>query len=134
MEKNKVVCDTDVMIDYWNIESKRHFQTKSILEEEIGLDNIVISAITKMELLMGAANKLEESNISKKINRFNIALINNEITKEAIQLFETYRLSNGLAIPDCFIGSTAKVMNLELFNYNTKDYKFMQQLRLYNKE
>ena len=125
MAKNKIVCETDVMIDYWDVSSKRHSQTKTILEDKVGLDNIVISAITKMELLMGASNKDEESKIRKKLNRFNIALINNEITEEAILLFETYRLSHGLAIPDCFIGSTAKIMNLELFTYNLKDYRFM---------
>jgi predicted nucleic acid-binding protein len=132
MAKDKIVCDTDVMIDYWDSSSKRHSQTKTVLEHKIGLDNIVISAITKMELLMGAGNKSEELKIRKKLNRFNIALINNEITIEAITLFETYRLSQGLAIPDCFIGATAKIMNLELFTYNLRDYRFMSKLRLYD--
>ncbi|GAB1447159.1 hypothetical protein MASR2M44_01500 [Bacteroidota bacterium] len=66
------------------------------------------------------------------MNRFNIALINNDITIEAIALFETYRLSQGLAIPDCFIGATAKIMNLELFTYNLKDYRFMSKLKLFD--
>ncbi len=81
---------------------------------------------------MGASNKSEESKIKKKPNRFNNALINKEITLEAITLFETYRLSQGLAIPDCFIGATAKIMNLELFTYNLKDYRFMSKLRLFD--
>jgi len=131
MEKKKIVCDTDVMIDYWDVRSKRHLQTKKILEEEIGLDNIVISSITKMELLIGANNKAEESKIKKKLFRFNLALINNEISLEALLLFETYRLSHGLSIPDCFIGSTAKILNLELFTYNLKDYQFINNLKLY---
>jgi predicted nucleic acid-binding protein len=132
MAKNKVVCDTDGMIDYWDVLSKRHIQTKSILEDKIGLDNIVISAITKMELLMGASNKSEETKIGKKLNRFNVALINNEITLEAIRIFETYRLSHGIAIPDCIIGSTAKIINLELFTYNLKDFRFISKLRLFD--
>ena len=81
---------------------------------------------------MGAGNKSEELISKKKLNRFNIALINNEITIEAITLFETYRLSQGLAIPDCFIGATAKIMKLELFTYNLRDYRFMSKLKLYN--
>ena len=131
MAKIKVVCDTDVMIDYWDVSSKRHSQTKTIIEDKIGLDNIVISAITKMELLMGASNKTEESIIKKKLGRFNIALINNDITILAIELFETYRLSQGLAIPDCFIGSTARILNLELFTYNLKDFRYMSELKLF---
>lgn len=131
MAKIKVVCDTDVMIDYWDVSSKRHSQTKTIIEDKIGLDNIVISAITKMELLMGASNKTEESIIKKKLGRFNIALINNDITILAIELFESYRLSQGLAIPDCFIGSTARILNLELFTYNLKDFRYMSELKLF---
>ncbi len=131
MAKKQVVCDTDVMIDYWNTVSKRHSDTKHILENEIGLDNIIISAITKMELFMGAPNKTDETKIRKKLLRFNTALINHDITIEAIGLFEAYRLSHGLAIPDCFIASTAKVTGLELFTYNVKDFKYINNLHLF---
>ena len=130
MATKKVVCDTDVMIDFWDVSSLRHLKTKSVLENTIGLDNVVLSVITRMELLMGAANKSEETKIKKNLNRFNIALINNEITMEAMQLFDAYRLSHGIAIPDCFIGSTAKILNLELFTYNLKDFRYIQKLKL----
>jgi len=130
MAKKQIVCDTDVMIDYWNSNSKRHIYTKQILDEEIGIDNIIISAITRMELLMGAANKSEESKIKKELNRFNTALINNDITLEAIELFEMYRLSHGLGIPDCLIAATAKILGVELYTYNLKDYKYIGKLKL----
>jgi predicted nucleic acid-binding protein len=131
MATKKVVCDTDVMIDFWDVSSVRHLKTKSVLENNIGLDNVVLSVITRMELLMGAANKSEETKIKKNLNRFNIALINNEITMEAMQLFDPYRLSHGIAIPDCFIGSTAKILNLELFTFNLKDFRYIQKLKLF---
>lgn len=130
MAKKQVVCDTDVMIDYWDASCKRHTATKHTLQTEIGLDNVVISAITKMELLMGAGNKTEEIKIRKKLLRFNTALINDDITTEALELFEIYRLSHGLSIPDCFIAAFAKVMQLELFTYNLRDYKFINNLSL----
>lgn len=133
MAKEKIICDTDVLIDYWDISNKRHRETKEIIEHKIGLDNIVISAITKMELLMGAQNKIEESKINKNLHRFNIALINHEITKEALDFFQIYHLSHGLAIPDCFIAATSRVTGLELFTYNTKDFKFINKILLYKK-
>lgn len=37
----KVICDTDVMIDYWDLSIPRHSQTKYILEDIITLDNVV---------------------------------------------------------------------------------------------
>lgn len=85
-----------------------------------------------MELLMGAMNKIEENKIKKSLQRINIALINNDITIVALQLFEKYRLSHGLAIPDCFIAATSIVTDLKLFTYNTKDYKFISNLNLFD--
>jgi predicted nucleic acid-binding protein len=131
MAKKQVICDTDVMIDYWDTSCKRHSMTKQCLENDIELDNVIISAITKMELLMGSRNKVDETKIKKKLLRFNTALINNEITSESIELFVSFRLSHNLAIPDCFIAATANVMGLELFTYNVKDFKFINGLRLF---
>lgn len=131
MASEKIICDTDVLIDYLDTGSMRHFETKKILEKKIELDNVVISAITKMELIQGAVNRAEEIKIIKRLARFNTALINNEITIEALMLFETYRLSHGLAIPDCFIAATSKITSLHLFTYNLADFKFISQLKLY---
>ena len=132
MAKKKVICDTDVMIDYWDVSKKRHASTKEVLDKEILLDNVVLSAITKMELLLGSTNKADFNKINKKLNRFNIALINNDITLEAFELLQTYRLSHGLALPDCLIAATAKITELALFTYNTKDYKFIAGLKLFS--
>jgi len=131
MAKKKVICDTDVLIDYWDTSQKRHVETRSILENNIGLDFVVLSAITKMELLFGAKNKADLGKINSKLKRFNIAIINNEITLKSFELLETYKLSHGLSIPDCFIASTALITKLELFTYNTKDFKFISGLKLF---
>jgi len=132
MAKEKVICDTDVLIDFWDAKSKRHNETLDLINNNIGLDNVYISAITQMELLMGAFNKIEENKIKKSLQRINIALINNEITIVAQHLFEKYRLSHGLAIPDCFIAATSIVTDLKLLTYNTKDYKFISELNLFD--
>jgi predicted nucleic acid-binding protein len=83
MAKEKVICDTDVLIDYFDITQKRHQETKLILEQNIGISNILISSITKMELILGATNKADLSAISKKTNRFSILLINEAINLRA---------------------------------------------------
>ena len=131
MAAKKIICDTDVMIDYWDEKQLRHPITKTILEKNIGLDNVMLSAITKMKLLSGATHKTELDKINKKLSRFNIALINNAITLKAFDLLQTYFLSHGLAFPDCLIASTAIITDLELFTYNTKDYKFISHLTLF---
>lgn len=127
----KVICDTDVMIDYWDAANPRHTSTKVTLETAIELDNVVLSAITKMELMSGATNKTDMEWISNKLSRFNIALVNDDITLKAFDLIQNYRLSHGLSLPDGLIAATALITGLELFTYNTKDFKFILQLKLY---
>ncbi len=79
MAEKKIICDTDVMIDYWDTKNVRHVSTSATLKN-IGLDNVILPAITKMELLLGATNKTDLNRINKEIARFNIALINDDIT------------------------------------------------------
>ena len=131
MAKKKIVCDTDVMIDYWDRSNSRHAATKLTLEQTIEADNIVISAVTKMELMLGATSKTDMSGIVKSLKRFNIALINNDITLQSFRLLENYRLSHGLSLPDSIIAATVLVADLELFTYNTKHYKYIPQLKLF---
>jgi predicted nucleic acid-binding protein len=103
MAAEQVICDTDVMIDFWDCKNQRHSATKNIIEGTIGIDNVILTAITKIELLKGAINKTDIQKISKRLLRFNIELI------------EAYSLSNGLALPDSFVAATAMTMNLRLF-------------------
>lgn len=118
MATEKIICDTDVMIDYWAANNSHHVQTKQILENNIGIDNIVLSAVTKLELLLGATNKTDLARISKQLKRFNVAIIDEAITLKAILLIEKYSLSHGLALADGMIAATAIATKFKLFTYN----------------
>lgn len=102
-----------------------------MLETDIELDNVIISSVTKMELLFGATNKLDLNTINKKLSRFSIILINERINLTAINLMQGFKLSHGLAIPDSLIAATAIETKLKLFTYNLKDFKFIRDLTLY---
>ncbi|RYE29082.1 MAG: type II toxin-antitoxin system VapC family toxin [Sphingobacteriaceae bacterium] len=134
MATQKVICDTDVIIDYWNSKSKRYFDSRNILDEIIGSENIVISTITRMELIIGANNKTELNKINKNSHNFEVSLINGDIATLAVQLLQDYKLSHGLALPDAFIAATSIITNFPLFTYNLKDYKFIIKLELYQPE
>ena len=131
MAKTKIICDTDVMIDYFDLKSLRHTITKIKLEEEIGLENIMLSAISKLELIAGATTKSDLLTIIKKLKRFSVILFFPTITSLSFELLETYKLSHGLALPDCLIAATVLKTDLEFFTYNTKDFKFIPKLRLH---
>ena len=74
---------------------------------------------------MGALNKADLSAIKKNMNRFNILLINPEISQIAIQLIEQYKLSHNLAMADSLIAATSIHTGFKLFTFNVKDYTFI---------
>jgi|LSQX01.2.fsa_nt_gb predicted nucleic acid-binding protein len=132
MAKELIICDTDVLIDYFDKNQIRHQSTKNIIDNRISLDNVVISAITKMELLLGASNKTEIVLIDKFVKRFGLLFLNDKISEKAIKLILSYRLSHGLAIADSLIAATSIITQLELFPYNSKDFRFIKGLQLFD--
>lgn len=132
MATNKIICDTDVIIDYWDNKKVRHEATKHVIDNVIGLNNVLISAVTQIELLIGATNKLELIRINKGLIRFGVISIDDVTTKIAVQLIKDYNLSHGLALPDALIAASSIVTDEKLFTYNVKDYKFVKNLKLFD--
>lgn len=131
MAETKVICDTDVIIDYFDTRQSRHNLTKRILEEKIGLDNMMLSAISRMELMAGATTKRELVTLNKRLARFDTILIDPAITELSLSLLQPYKLSHGLALPDSLIAASAIKMELPLFTYNIRDFKFIAKIKLY---
>lgn len=94
MAAERIICDTDVMIELLDRDKAKHAQTDQLLEK-IGLDNILISAITKMELIKGTVNKEHNQRVYKKLKRLDTILLSPEITIRAVELLNNYHLSHG---------------------------------------
>ena len=125
MATEKVICDTDVIIDYYDKKNIRHLATRYIV------DNSILSAVSKTELLTGATNKEDLERINREIAHFHIAQIDTEISKCSLSLLQQFSLSHGLAIADSLIAATSIILDYQLFTYNIKDYKFIDKIRLY---
>ena len=132
MAKKLILCDTDVLIDYFDANKVRHQKTRDIIDNQISLNLVVISAITKMELLLGASNKNELLQIDRFTKRFGLLLLNDKISEMALDLIKMYRLAYGLAIPDSLIAATSLITELELFTYNIKDFRFIDGIKLFD--
>ena len=126
----KVICDTDVMIDDLDKRRSRHIDTVNAINI-IGSDNLTISAITKMELIAGIENKAELRSLKNNIDLFTTLHLNQQITLIALELMETYKLSHGLEIPDALIAATSLYTGFDLYTFNLKDFKFIPELKLY---
>ncbi len=81
-----------------------------------------------MELLNGCQNKMEVNQLSEFIERFKILHITERVSTKTLELFENYRLSHGVQIPDMLIASTALVNDIRLISKNRKDFSFIKGL------
>ena len=82
-----VLCDTNIFISAFNGRQDAIDQLN-----EIGLEQIALSAITVMELLQGMGNKNELAQMKKRIKFYDVVQIDSAISVNAIELIESYRL------------------------------------------
>jgi len=119
-----IFLDTNILI-----EILKGNQT-TIKKVQFFYNSLAIYSITVMELFFGALNKAEVNKLKKIMALFKIIDINKAISKQSTSLILTYAKSHHLDIPDALIGSTALVLNMPLFTYNVKDFRFINGLEL----
>jgi len=121
-----LLCDTNIFIEV--------FRRNTVIRDEIekiGQNNIVISDITLGELFYGAINKAELEMICNDLSKISILHINEEISEMAVNMVKRYCLSHKLDIDDALIAATAIYHDIELFTLNTKDFKFIPNIKLH---
>ncbi|MGB1242467.1 MAG: type II toxin-antitoxin system VapC family toxin [Chitinophagales bacterium] len=128
MAQKMVICDTNIMIEFF----KGNPETTEDLRK-IGFKNIGLSSITFMELYQGMDNKRELNQIVRALLPYKRIDINRQASKLATEYLKRYYLSHSLQIPDAIIAATAIAYNLELFTYNIKDFQFIPSIKLYKK-
>ena len=121
-----VLCDTNIFIEV--------FRKNETIRSElyiIGVDGTLTCDTVNAELIFGAKDKQELHVIKNFLNNYSSLSIQPEISKKAINLMENYSLSHRLSFPDALIAATALYHNVELFTLNTKDFRFIPNLKLY---
>ena len=127
MGQDKIVlCDTDVIIEFYR-------NNPDIISElkTIGQENIAVNTITAGELIYGALNKKELNQIKKDLKHLNIIDIDKITCNAFLDTMSKYVLSHKLALPDGFIAASAMAHDIELYTLNIKDYRFIDGLKLY---
>jgi predicted nucleic acid-binding protein len=120
------IVDTDILIDAARsiagaMECLTRIQQHSVA---------AVSVITRMELLVGCRNKMEQRHAERFIERFHLLKLTESVSDTAVVLLQQYRLRYGLAIPDALIAATALTVNQPLISKNQRDYRFIKGLQL----
>ncbi len=121
-----VLCDTNIIIEFYKENTEIVDSLKSI-----GQQSIAVSIVTSGELIYGALNKKELSQIKKDLSHLKVLLIDSRICDQFIDLMTTYSLSHNLSLPDGFIAATAITHDIPLYTLNRKDFKYIQGLKFW---
>lgn len=126
MATRLLLIDTDVLIDFSRGIEQAREQLRDV-ETEYAL---AISVITQLELMVGCEDKEAFQSLQQFLDDFNILQLNSSISEKAVELFEKYRLSHGVLIPDMLIASTFLTLDIPLMSKNRKDFHFIDGLNL----
>jgi predicted nucleic acid-binding protein len=122
----KIVCDTNVFINYLQKEQETVFAVEQIRNE-----NIIMPIITAMELFKGAGNKDELKEIQDFINLYSSLQLNYKGIELALELIKKYHFSHNLGLADSLIAASVIIADLQLFTFNVKDFDFISGLKLH---
>jgi len=92
---------------------------------------IAISVVTEYEIIAGAIDLNMQKQLEKFLKNCIIVYIDDKISALGIHLYKKYKLSHGLDMPDSLIAATAIELELPLFTYNIKDFRYIPGLYLY---
>ena len=117
---NKVICDTGVVSDFLGGDTE-----KIAVFEKIGLENILITDVIRMELnkWLGEYKNLDKKKralFKKFIRNTAILYINTNIAKKAVEINDKYE---NTAPADTLIIATALHYNLKVYTNNQKHFK-----------
>jgi predicted nucleic acid-binding protein len=90
-----VLFDTDVLIDAGRgVREARH-----VLETARARGMVALRAVSEMELIVGCRNKRELAALMTSLQAFVSVPVDARISRQAVALLRTYRLSHGFLIP-----------------------------------
>ena len=120
-----VLCDTNVLIRAYRQDTQMWDEL-----DQLGMDRIAISVITKGEMLYGMKKK-EITKTRTLLNLFKYYPIDKKISHKYTELMFDYR-DHHPRVADCLIAATAIVYQVPLFTLNRQDFVFYKALTLYN--
>ena len=124
------IIDTDVCIDFLK---GKDFAIE-LFSELLSKEDAFLSILTYYELLKGAYNQKEQTNIDNFVALFKILNLNENIIVTASGYYRKYR-AKGMILSDvdCLIMATAKEHKLKIVTRNVKHYPEVELLSEFSK-
>lgn len=122
-----LVVDSDILIAV----GRKDQSAIEFLNQKRHDYKLAISAITQMELLVGARNKAHLQAIEISLHAFHVFALTPSITQVAVQLIKQYRFSHGLALADALIAATVITNQTTIVTRNQRHFHYISNLNLF---
>ena len=117
------LVDTDVLVDV----SRKNEAAIDFLDQLD--DSWSMSIITALELIVGARNKKEVTQIDQLVAVYSTIPLTTEIGNSSYGLLRQFAKSDGLRVFDSLIAATAIEENLTLLSKNKKHFQMISNLK-----
>jgi predicted nucleic acid-binding protein len=124
MELEKLLLDTDVLIDYLRGNPK----AIEYLEEVQAKYTCHISTITIAELYSGVREGSERQLLYDFFKEFQVATLDAVLAQKAGLFRRDYGKSHGVGLADCIIAATAEVLGSTLITLNKKHFPMLKKV------
>jgi predicted nucleic acid-binding protein len=120
-----ILLDSDVMIDLLRQypPAMKWFDTLDNKEE------IILSGYVVMELIQGCRSKAEQASVQRELAACGTVWLSPVGCDEALEVFVEYHLSHGAGLLDVLIGQTAVALEVPLYTFNQRHYRFIPGLQ-----
>lgn len=127
MARTRMVADTGIFIEFLRKTDKKN----STLYQLPNNTELLISAVTLYELLMGAKDVTKKQDVKILTDPLTTLSFSNAVAEKAGEIYHELRKSNQMIeFRDIFIASTAIVEGVPLLTLNKKHFKRIKGLTL----
>ncbi|MBN1243249.1 MAG: type II toxin-antitoxin system VapC family toxin [Spirochaetales bacterium] len=115
-----MIIDSDVLIRYL----RGNVAARTVVEKSVPFS---VSVVTYTELLRGMRDKDEARRFRKRMNAWNVEIvqIDREISARAMFYVQEYALSHSMTLADALIAATVVQSGETLLTANEKHYKYI---------
>jgi len=121
-----ILLDSDVMVDLL-----RRYPPAVIWFDGLdGAELVALSGYVVMELIQGCRNKVEQERLLCALEQYGVVWLAPDDCAQVLEVSVQYHLSHNAGLLDVLIGQTALALDVPLYTFNQKHYRFIPDLRM----
>lgn len=126
MTPSAILIETTVLIDLL----RRSVAAAEYLDHARATMNLVCSAVTKAELIVGARTRAEVRAIEQLIDRFDVEHITAVDSSRALKWLGKYFHSHGAGFHDCLLEAAALRLRIPIVTLNEKHFQVLPGIKV----